>query len=506
MQIPSFVGQSYTLGSANISTQRAVNLYPQLSEALTKNAEQYNYLATPGLRLLTTLTGGKVRGIYTASNGRAYAVCGRKVYEITIGSNSTTVSLTYRTGGDTQGVFETFTTSPPNTVEVGSLDEAPDGPVSMADNGVELMIVASGTGYLVNFAKNELRRIQQDAWIGGGYVTYIDGYFIVSQANSRAFFISGAGQLDDGSQWDALDYDLKATTPDNLVKPMEAHDRLLLLGKRRGELWWNSGAVDFPFERQEVIEVGTVSGDAAVTVNGAPTFISSNDGGNISVVRLDGMKAVRVSTHAVELALARCPDLESATAWTYGQGGHHFYCLNLPGSPVTWVLDATTGLWHERTYLDAQRGEQRHRAEHHCYVNGMHIVADYDNGKLYELSETTYSDDTAPIRRSRRFPHLSQQGVRLVISRLQIDMETGIGLDGSGNGTDPKATLRWSKDGGHSWCGSQTVSIGKIGEKQARAIFRRLGVARDVVFELEVSDSVPVTLISAWMDAKAGNS
>src|SRR5436305_631610 len=82
-------------------------------ETATKNNEQYHYVATPGTNLLATMAGGKGRGLWAASNGRSFAVVGRNVYEVT--------------------------TLPPALL--GSMDENASGPVSMADNGVELMIV-----------------------------------------------------------------------------------------------------------------------------------------------------------------------------------------------------------------------------------------------------------------------------------------------------------------------------------------------------------------------------
>jgi hypothetical protein len=74
----------------------------------------------------------------------------------------------------------------------------------------------------------------------------------------------------------------------------------------------------------------------------------------------------------------------------------------------------------------------------------------------------------------------------------------------SGQGSDPQAMLRWSNDGGSTWSSEHWVSIGAIGQYRNRAIWRRLGMARDRVFEVVVSDPVYAAVISANLKATEG--
>ena len=64
-------------------------------------------------------------------------------------------------------------------------------------------------------------------------------------------------------------------------------------------------------------------------------------------------------------------------------------------------------------------------------------------------------------------------------------------------GYDPQAMLRWSNDGGSTWSNEHWVSIGKIGRYQNRAIWRRLGMARDRIYEVSMTDPVKAVIISA---------
>lgn len=107
------------------------------------------------------------------------------------------------------------------------------------------------------------------------------------------------------------------------------------------------------------------------------------------------------------------------------------------------------------------------------------------------------------IRRVRRAPHAFAGGDWGYYDELEIDLESGVGLS-TGQGSDPKVMLRCSRDGGHTWENEQTRSAGRLGDYTRRVVFRRLGRARDMVFELAVSDPVRWVILGARVRAKKG--
>ena len=64
----------------------------------------------------------------------------------------------------------------------------------------------------------------------------------------------------------------------------------------------------------------------------------------------------------------------------------------------------------------------------------------------------------------------------------------------------PKVTLRYSKDGAHTWSNNQDRSFGLAGEYKKRVRYSRLGVARDWVFEFSCADPVPCRVVDAYID------
>jgi hypothetical protein len=476
LRFPGFIGPSYTLQSVNVDCQRCVNLFPEMNALGTgKEREVASLVPSPGLRLLLTLVEAPVRGLWRDSNENVFAVGGTKLYRI---SSSWVAS------------------------ELGTLNSA-SGPVSMADNGTYLVVVDGTDGYTYNVDTATFAEITDADFLGADQVTFQDGYFIFNKPDSGQFYISGLNDV----TLDALDLSTAEGSPDVLKGLVSLNQQLYLLGSQSIEIFYNSGAADFPFVRIDgaVIDVGCVATHSIAKLSDTVLWLGGDETGNGIVYQTQGNRAERVSTPAIESVIRElsADDLADARAWTYQQGGHHFYCLNIPNAQSTWVYDLSTRLWHERTYRNLWDME-RHRADCHTVAHGINIVGDYENGKIYELDPDYYSDAGTAIVRERTSPHFSQNMARFFHRAFQLDMETGVGIDGSGQGTDPQVMLQWSDDGGHNWSNEYWTSCGAIGATRTRVLWRRLGSSRDRVYRVRISDPVKVVLIGAELGLEDG--
>ena len=137
---------------------------------------------------------------------------------------------------------------------------------------------------------------------------------------------------------------------------------------------------------------------------------------------------------------------------------------------------------------------------------GKWLVSDRTSGLIYEqkVGFTTDVEDRL-IRRVRQTPHLSAEEANLFYSRFELDLEAGVGLM-SGQGVRPKVMLQWSNDHGHTWSNEQWIECGPLGQFAWRAIWRRMGRARDMVFRVVISDPIPVTLVDATVEVSRGTS
>ena len=134
--------------------------------------------------------------------------------------------------------------------------------------------------------------------------------------------------------------------------------------------------------------------------------------------------------------------------------------------------------------------------------NGSQYVGDYANGKIYKLDMNTYTDDGLPIKRVRRTQIINKERLNVIHNKVEVDFEHGVGLSGSGSGSDPQATLKWSDDEGNTWSAGLSVDIGAYQQYDTRAIWRRLGKSRNRIYELTIEEPVKVVITGAYADLK----
>lgn len=487
MRFQGFVGPTYTNESVNLEAQRCVNLYPELDE--TGAGKDRNILAllrTPGLSLFSNISAigaGVGRGSHVASNLRAFCVVANKLYEIS------------SSGGVTS---------------MGTLSTS-SGLVSIADNGVQLAIVDGTYGYILTMGTNAFAQITDVDFPAATHIRFLDGYFVVNQKGTRNFFISS---LYDGTAWDGLDFAAKEGLPDNITAIEVDHRDLFLIGERSSEVWRNTGAADFPLERNPSVFIehgaGQFGGPTVQKLDNSLFWGGEDQNGANMVYRLVGYVPERISTHAIEQTIKNLGGFRNCeSSFTYQDDGHSFYQLNF--ATVSLVYDVATQLWHERTYTSpVGSGETRHRANSHMFAFNKHLVQDWQTGDIYEMSKSVYTDNGAPISSRRRAPHVSKELKRLKHLSFQLDMETGVGLDVPATtggvetlGYEPNAYLRWSNDGGHTWSNYHGAKLGKIGQYGARAKWNRLGIARDRVYEVLITDPVKVAIVGAILELAA---
>ncbi len=474
--------------------ERTVNWYPEIVESgMGKNVA---YLCpTPGKVLYAYLEDGvPVRGLHFV-NDRLFAVMGQGFYEVM--------------GGVGVPVLWTL------TLRGNVADD--DNPVSMASNGLQIMIVSATHGYIFTLGGNTFATIGGD-FPGAVMCGMTDNYFLAVEPNSRNVYISA---ILDGTSWNALDYGAKEGDPGNVISLLVDHGEVWLFGNQKIEGWWDSGNPDFPFERipSARIEQGCAAPWSPTRIDNSILWIGGDERGQGIVWRAQGYTPIRVSTHAVEHAIQGYGTMADAVAFAYQERGHSFYCMNFPSANTTWVLDLATGIWCERAYWNTTYGRYfRDRAQYHCMAWGKHIVGDWENGALYEQSIDYLDMASHMIRRLRRPPGLYNENKRLFMKRFEVKLEAGLGssagtsiITDSGvtiasQGTDPKMIMRYSWDGGKSFSTEQEASAGKIGEYKARAVWNRLGSGRDFVPEIIVTDPINWRIIDAYYQAEAGMS
>jgi len=144
----------------------------------------------------------------------------------------------------------------------------------------------------------------------------------------------------------------------------------------------------------------------------------------------------------------------------------------------------------------------RHRSN--CCINykDMQIFGDYEAGTLYRLDMDTYTDGGYAIRRIRSAQHINVERLNIIFNSLELEFEAGTGTAVELNGASALVALKWSDNSGVSWSGNHPASIGKTGEYKNRSLWRRLGITRDRVFHITITEPIKIVILAAYADVE----
>jgi hypothetical protein len=472
--------------------------------------------------IITALGNGTVLSEVIAAGGTGYAVNENiTVLGGVFGSSPATYTVTTIGGsGAVTGLTRTFsgqyTSIPSNNVSTSS-----DG----SGSGLTLTLTfGTGTGTTGNYVLNNSQTVASrtmyalnfsempttdGAFVGGSSVDIVDNYFVYNRPNTQQWASSDVLSPITYS----LAFASKFTGPDDLVSLIVDHGQVYLLGEKTSEVWADAGT--FPFAFSRIPGASSQHGIAAkfsmARFGNSFVYVSRNDRGQAVIVQMNGYRPQRISTHAVENTLTN-ENISDAVAYTYQLEGHECYVVSFPSLELTWVFDGATQMWHKWLWCDNQNNYKRHRSNCSAVFQGLVLVGDYENGQIYKLDPNNYTDNGQHIRRMRRCPHLVADFQRQYFDELQIQFQPGVGLQGvetfplgsNDIGINPQAMLRWSNDGGSTWSNEHWAGIGKVGKYQNRIIWRRLGQARDRIYEVVVTDPIKAVIVSANLKASVG--
>lgn len=460
----NLTGGTYKHKSLALSAQTTRNFWPQ-KQSDQKSKSPYVLESYPGKLLFGTQTGGTDRGMFEHL-GIVYKVTGTTLYTVASTGVHTSRGTIPGTGRCLFAPIGTFI-----VIEQGTTRYLWNGAVVAAITDVDL---EAGTG-----------------------IASINNQMIYGGQNGR-FGVSDVG---DATSINGLNYATAEADADALVRPYTFGQVLYLMGDRTIELWWNSGQGNPPFDR---FEGGIVRSGLAALYSAAndsdQIYFLSNDyqvyalrGGASSVINA-------ISTQPMAREFRSYSIVTDAIGYCLNLDGQWIYILTFPTANKTWAYPAG-GEWFE---VSSGVMGGRDISNSYVFAFGKHLVADYQNGNIYELSDTTYTDNGDPIVRIRDTAPLhgglfNAPGKEIEMSRFELIMQKGVGII-SGQGSDPVVMLSFSDDGGMTFSTEMWATVGQQGAFNWKVEWFNLGKFDSRIIRIRVSDPVYWSIHSAAAD------
>ena len=370
--VPQVVGPSGTVYSKNADAERTINWFVENPDGGAQGKNPQGMLVPrPGLRPFATLAAGPVRDIFEI-NGRCFAVGGSSFEEV-FASGNTIVRGT-----------------------VGSAQFGLSDVVSMCSSGTQsnqLALSSYGQLYVLDMLTNVLTHVTGINFMQPVQtVVFFNSDFLALRGGTRQFYYSA---LEDATTWDPLQVEEVSLFSDNLVQMATSHETIWLFGSEHSLPYYDSGDADTPYVpfSETVVEWGVAAPNSVASLDNTLFALTGNQNGRDQVMKINGYNFQRVSSYSSEIFFNRAEGMDQSIGWAYAEAGHTFYQVYAKNMETSWVYDAATNLWCERSQWSPKtRRHYPHLGRCHAFAFGKHLVGDRQSGTIYEQSLTFPTD------------------------------------------------------------------------------------------------------------------
>lgn len=454
------VGGENTSRSKGYSAQSTINLYPEFTE---QGRTPIQLLGWPGEKPFLSASGVN-RGIICHA-GVLYQVLDNSLYSI---SNSGAAAY------------------------IGII--ADSGRCRFATDGTNLIIRSSGSTYVYDGTLTAVT----DPQLQQGDTVAILNKQAIYQGTLDGFCVSDAGDLS------AIDASNIATAYNigSAIKQIIVHQERVFFGGEAGiDVWQNTGSSTPPFERilGAGSPVGIASPDSMDQTEQAVYFLGNDN----CVYRINGYQPEPISTSEISKAIRDSGASSNAVCFTINLEGQNFFVIQLDS--ITLAYSEQLNQWIR---LSSGVEGSGHLVHSYAFCYGRHFIADRYTGNIYEWDFDTNTSNSNPIIRQRITAPFSSQAIgapgrRLIMSKAEILMETGVGT-ASGQGEDPVVMISASYDGGKSFTNEDTIKLGRTGESIRTITWYNSASFYEFCLKIRVSDPNFIAIHGGNITVKAG--
>lgn len=455
-----------------------LNLIVMLNQKKAGGRSDICLVGTPGLDLFIDLNAAQVRGLLFYYNV-FYAVIDNKF--VSISAN-----------GQSSNVISTINTS--------------SGIVTFITNTTQILINDIKNKYVYTPASGGFITVSTLPTPTSSSMTYMDGYGFVVDINGNTIYASA---LNDFTSWPALQITGIISTSNKVQSCVATHSRLWISTDINTEDWYNAGnASAFPFSRTPniSIEFGIAAPATMVKADDMTTWLARTPYGGTFLVTAKSYSPTVLSSSAINSLWSTYSKIDDAFAFSYEDRGQCFYQITFPSVPATFLFNLKTGLASRLESMDSNgQTLNRHLANCSTYGNNITLVGDYNSGKIYKMSNTTYAEGVNPVRRSFGIAPIRADGKRLTVRKIQLDMEVGVGntVDPDSN---PQIVMQYSKDGGKTFPVSRPRSLGKLGKYRNRVQWFNCSSSRDWRYRWDYVGTNQIAFFEIYINAEVGDS
>ncbi len=296
-------------------------------------------------------------------------------------------------------------------------------------------------------------------------VCFMDGFFIFSYGDGT-LQASGLNNVSIAT----TDKTKAQSKPGGLYRAVTFNGQLYALGPSFGEVYSNTAnPTGFPFTRSYVLQRGLLGPYAIAGYQdgfGSALIWVADD---YSVVQGNGTpNPLKISPPDLERLIKGVSDKTTLEASVYISQGHPKWVLKC--ATFCWEFDLGSQKWNERhSYLSPTW-----RAVGGCSAFGKWITGDTKGGRLLFIDDVANNEYGDPLQYQIESGPVQNFPNRIKVAQADFNFVTGVGVATGSDPTDtnPQVGISWSNDGGLTWTGELTRSLGVQAKQAAITLFR----------------------------------
>jgi hypothetical protein len=356
-------------------------------------------ISTPGLAALVTMGSGCIRNMLSFNNV-LYVISGGALYSWTGTGSATlqsgaTVIDTSGTGANQYWASMAINYDDDDDYEIAITDEV------------------NATIYYYLIDSDTYNTVGTPSGIIPTNITYLHTVFVIAEKGGNRVFCSG---IDSASSWNVLHYSSKTSKPDRMKAVMAVGQDLWLFGETSTQIHYYTGQTDaFPFALMGggVLDVGCISAASVAVMEGSVYWLNDR----VEVCRSSGYSFEVISPPLLndllqESAATAVANVDDAIGYTVLWEGHPWYILTFPTANVTYLFDAAARGAGQRGWVKLASASEtaRHYGNCSAVFKGDILVGSYTGGAVYQLSDSTYTDNSQNNHRRKYGPTIYPGG------------------------------------------------------------------------------------------------
>lgn len=308
-------------------------------------------------------------------------------------------------------------------------------------------------------------------------VVYLSGRFYFLRSGSDIWDFS---EIADATKIQGLSFESAEAKPDPDIGAAVLASQVFFFGTQSVEPFYQTGNTDAPLQAAQGYEYtrGCISQASIIIADNAIFWV----GDDRKVYRTSNVPQ-RVSDYGVEERLRACTDPANISGLRVTIDGHELIIVNIPGQ-TSFAYDISTSQWAEW----GSYGRATFRCQNAIVLGGICYLGDDTTGQVWMLDVNASDDNGDPIEKVISGGLLCKGGA-IPNFNVMLQCVRGVGL---ADQSDPTVDMRYSDDGGRTWSNWLSASLGKQGQYDVKAIWRRLGLIKSPgrAFEWRSTDSV----------------